>query len=102
MESRPPQEPPRRNSSGGRKPGGPGGSPTPPWLWGFLIAVVILISWLVMPKYEVSVNYSPWFTEQVKNDNIESLSVQGLEVHGKLRAATPYHPPEPQAPITVD
>ena len=102
MESRPPQEPTKRPPAPGRKTGGPGGTPTPPWLWGFLIAVVILISWLVMPKYEVSVNYSPWFTDQVDADNIESLSIQGLEIHGHLREKATYHPPKPQTPIPVD
>ncbi|WP_435019493.1 ATP-dependent zinc metalloprotease FtsH [Tundrisphaera sp. TA3] len=102
MESRPPQETPRRPLNSGRKPGGPGGTPTPPWLWGFLIAVVILISWLVMPKYEVSVNYNPFFTEQVEADNIESLSIQGQEVHGRLRREAEYAPPPPQTPIKVN
>ena len=40
MESRPPQEPTRRPSTNGRKPNGTAGSPTPPWIWFFLIAVV--------------------------------------------------------------
>ena len=102
MESRTPPEPSRRPAGPGRKPGGPTGTPTPPWLWGFLIVVVILISWLVMPKYEVSVTYSPWFTDQVAADNIESLSIQGDEIHGWLRKEAMYPPPPPQNPVKVE
>ena len=71
MESRPPQESPRRPTTNGRKPNGVGGSPTPPWIWVFLIAVVALITYVLSGKNETSVNYSPWFLEQVDNDNIE-------------------------------
>src|SRR4051812_27238164 len=97
MESRPPQEPSRRPSTNGRKPNGAGNSPTPPWIWVFLIAVVGLITWVLTGKNETSVNYSPWFIEQVKNDNIESLTTEGLVIHGKLRHETPYNPPDPGA-----
>ena len=71
MESRPPQEPSRRPSTNGRKPNGTGGSPTPPWIWVFLIAVVGLITYVLSGKNETTVNYSPWFMEQVQADNIE-------------------------------
>jgi hypothetical protein len=43
MESRPPQ-----------KPGGTGGSPTPPWIWVFLIAVAGLITYALSGKNETS------------------------------------------------
>jgi len=99
MESRPPQEPSRRPSANGRKPGGAGGSPTPPWIWVFLIAVVGLITYVLAGKNETTVNFSPWFMDQVKNDNIESLATEGLLIHGKLRKEMPYNPPSPQAPI---
>ncbi len=99
MESRPPQEPSRRPSAGGRKPNGAGGSPTPPWIWVFLIAVVGLIAWVLSGKNETPVNFSPWFMEQVENDNIEYLGTDMLTVHGKLRRPTPYHPPAPAQPI---
>jgi cell division protease FtsH len=92
MESRPPQESPRR-PAGGRKPNGSGGSPTPPWLWLLLIAGFGLIFWQFQPKNEASVNYSPWFLDQVEHDNIKSLSIQGLEVRGELREKVLYTPP---------
>jgi len=81
MESRPPQESPRR-PAGGRKPNGSGGSPTPPWLWLLLIAGFGLIFWQFKPNNEVAVSYSPWFLDQVDEENIKSLSLQGLEVRG--------------------
>src|SRR4051795_11032033 len=99
MESRPPQEPPRRPLANGRKPNGVGGSPTPPWIWVFLIAVVGLITYVLSGKNETTVLLSPWFMEQVHNDNIEHLVTEGLTVHGKLRKEVPYHPPAPLAPI---
>jgi cell division protease FtsH len=99
MESRPPQEPPRRPATNGRKPNGTGGSPTPPWIWLFLIAVVGLIAWVLSGKNETPVNVSPWLMEQVHNDNIEYLSTDGLVLHGRLRRETTYNPPEPNPPI---
>ncbi len=98
MESRPPQEP-RRPPTNGRKPAGAGGSPTPPWIWVFLVAVVLLITYVLSGKNETSVNFSPWFLEQVEKDNIESLAVDGLTIRGKLRKETPYNPPSPERPI---
>src|ERR1700743_1986173 len=105
MESRPPQEPPRRPGppNNGRKPngGGSGTSPTPPWLWVFLIAVVALITWLIKPSNEVTVNYSPWFLEQVKADNVESIATQNTRVQGKLRKESEYETPGTQSKIKV-
>ncbi len=101
MESRPPQEPTRRPSTNGRKPNGAGGSPTPPWIWVFLIAVVGLITYLLSGKNETTVNFSPWFMEQVHADNIEYLATEGLVIHGKLRKETQYNPPEPEQPKKV-
>jgi cell division protease FtsH len=100
MESRPPQESPRR-PTGGRKPNGSGGSPTPPWLWLLLIAGFGLIFWQFAPKNEVAVSYSPWFLDQVDEDNIKSLSLQGLEVRGELRRKVTYHPPTGTGPQPV-
>jgi cell division protease FtsH len=99
MESRPPQEPTRRPSTNGRKPNGTGGSPTPPWIWVFLIAVVGLITYVLSGKNETTVNVSPWLMEQVHNDNIEYLTTEGLVLHGKLRRETPYNPPAPAQAI---
>ena len=101
MESRPPQEPSRRPTTNGRKPNGAGGSPTPPWIWVFLIAVVGLITYMLSGKNETMVNYSPWFLEQVHADNIEFLRTDGLVIHGKLRKETQYNPPEPEQPKKV-
>src|SRR4051794_27505397 len=99
MESRPPQETPRRPvGGGGRKPNGAGGAPTPPWLWLFLIAVVCLIIYFGQARNE-QVDYVPWFLNQVKNKNIEKLSIQGTEVHGKLRVEQPYEGPGGKKPI---
>ncbi|HEV3162625.1 MAG TPA: ATP-dependent zinc metalloprotease FtsH [Isosphaeraceae bacterium] len=105
MESRSPQDPPRQDpphtdgprppaSGGGRKPNGPGGAPTHPGLWLVLIAIIVLIVWLGSPKGEVQVSYSPWFLDQVQNDNIETISIQGVEARGKLRAPREYKPPK--------
>ena len=99
MESRSPQEPSRRPPVNGRKPSGAGGSSTPPWIWVFLITVVVLITYMLSGKNDTSVNFSPWFMEQVKNDNIESIVTEGLLVRGKLRHPVSYHPPAPEKPI---
>ena len=99
MESRPPQEPTRRPSTNGRKPNGTGGSPTPPWIWVFLIAVVGLITWVLSGNKETTVNVSPWLMEQVHNDNIENLTTEGLVLHGKLRKETSYTQLPPAQPI---
>jgi cell division protease FtsH len=85
----------------GRKPNGTAGTPTPPWIWVFLIAVVGLITYALSGKNETSVSYFPWFLEQVEKDNIEYLATEGLVAHGKLRAETPYNPPSPQPPVKV-
>jgi cell division protease FtsH len=61
--------------------------------------VVGLITYALSGKNETSVLLSPWFMEQVHNDNIEYIVTEGLTVHGKLRKEVPYHPPAPLAPI---
>ena len=99
MESRSPQEPSRRPPVNGRKPSGAGGSSTPPWIWVFLITVVVLIAYLLSGKNETSVNYSPWFMEQVKSDNIEYIIIEDLSIRGKLRTPIDYAPPAPEKPI---
>jgi cell division protease FtsH len=93
MESRPPQEPPRRSANGGRKPNGSSGPPTPPWLWLLLVAVFGIIFWQFAPKSDVAVPYNPWFMDQVEDDNIKSLVIQGQDIHGELRKETPYTAP---------
>src|SRR3954453_10978182 len=100
MESRPPQESPRR-PAGGRKPNGSGGSPTPPWLWLLLIAGFGLIFWQFAPKNETQVNYSPWFLDQVDQDNIKNLTIQGIEARGELKVKKDYTTPGTTTPVTV-
>ncbi len=96
MESRPPQESPRRPNNNGRKLNGVGGSPTPPWLWVFLIAVIFVMIWLYSSHNEVEVSYS-WFLDQVEKDNIESIWTQGTEVRGELRTKAMYRAPKAEA-----
>src|SRR5262245_1176652 len=99
MESRPPQQDsPRKPSPAGpnnRKPPGSGeaSSPTPPWLWVFLIAVIGLIIYLNTSKSEVEVTYN-WFLDQVENDNVKSVWIQGTEVRGELRDPKNYQAPK--------
>ena len=101
MESRPPQEPTRRPPTNGRKPNATGGSPTPPWIWVFLIALVALILYVVVgSKNETTVSFSPWFLEQVHADNIESIVTDDLVIHGKLRKEAFYQTAEPNAQPT--
>ena len=86
MESRPPQPEPSRKRPEGRKPGGAAnGMPPPTWIWIFLICALglVVVSWY--PKGEVEVAYSPWFWDQVNNDNIKSIQFQGSEIRGTLR-----------------
>ena len=92
MENRPPQqETPRRPPNSGRKTNGSGASPTPPWLWLIVIGLLALIFWQFVPKQEIPVQYYPWFVEQVKNENLKSISIQGNELRGELRRETPYN-----------
>jgi cell division protease FtsH len=89
----PPTEQPRRPPPANRKPNQAGGSPTPPWLWVLLIVGFGIIFWQFMPKPETPVVYSPWFLDQVENDNIKSVSIQGNEIRGELRREQPYQAP---------
>jgi cell division protease FtsH len=49
-----------------------------------------LIFYQFVPKTEILVDYSPWFLDQVKKNNIKTISFQGVEIHGELRAETPF------------
>ena len=94
MENRPPQQdPPRRPPNSVRKTNGSGGSPTPPWLWLLLLGGFALIFWQFVPKQEIGVDYTPWFTDQVKDNNIKSISFQGNEIRGELREDKVYSNP---------
>jgi cell division protease FtsH len=58
-----------------------------------VIGLLALIFWHFVPKTEVEVTYYPWFTEQVDNGNIKSVSIQGTEIHGELFQDDNYSPP---------
>ncbi len=66
-----------------------------------LVVFIMIIMYLIQPRSEVAVEYSPWFLEQVEKDNVETLSLQGLEVHGKLRDEKTYNPPTQSSPVKV-
>jgi cell division protease FtsH len=87
----------------GRKPGGSGGSSAaPPWVWVLLILVIAVIYWQIKSSGEIEVAYS-WFLDQVADDNVKSLAIQGTEVRGELRALTQYnYETKGQPPKQVD
>ncbi len=65
----------------------------PPWLWPLLIlGFVAMVSYISFNKSDPTVTYS-WFLDQVDDANIKSLTTQGLEVHGELRASKHYQAP---------
>jgi len=103
MENRPPQqETPRRPpTNSARKPNGSGGTPTPPWLFLLLLAGFALIFYQFVPKTEITVGWYPWFYEQVKNDNIKTLSIQGADIKGELRKEQDYQSAPSQPPTKV-
>ncbi len=80
---------------------GRGANPTPPWLWLITLGLLTLIFWHFLPRAEVEVPYAPWFLQQVEADNIQSLSIQGVEVRGVLRQEQPYQGPTSTAPVPV-
>ena len=100
MESRPPQEPPRR-APGVRKPNGPGGSPTPPWLWVILIAIVGVVIILNRRPDEEAVTYN-WFIDQVDADNVKQIEISDLTtVRGELREKAVYRRPNATTDLNV-
>ena len=76
-----------------RKTNGSGGSPTPPWLWLLLLGGFALIFYQFVPRTEILVDYNPWFTEQVKDNNIKTILFQANEIHGELRDEKVYSNP---------
>jgi cell division protease FtsH len=67
----------------------------------FLIFVIGLIIWLSAPNNQTEVSYS-WFLDQVEEDNIKSIAIQGTEAHGELRNKALYAPAkEGQPPKSV-
>ncbi len=60
-----------------------------------------LIFYQFVPKTETAVGYYPWFYEQVQNDNIKTISIQGTEVRGELRKEQLYQSAPNQQPQPV-
>jgi cell division protease FtsH len=61
----------------------------PWWLWLLTIGGFGLIFWQFMPAGAHSVPYSPWFLDQVESGNIQSLTIQGMEIRGVVRDDNP-------------
>jgi len=85
MESRPPQQdtslPP---PTSGRKTYS-AGSQMPAWAWLLLLVGFGLIFYQFVPKTEVLVDYNPWFLDHVEENDIKSITFEGVEIHGELR-----------------
>jgi cell division protease FtsH len=58
-----------------------------------LIGVIGLIIYLNTSRNEVEVSYN-WFLDQVEDDNVKSLSIQGTDLRGELREVRDYQPPK--------
>ena len=65
------------------------GSPPPRWLWPLVLCTFGFIFWKFTPDASPAVHFSPWFLDQVKADNINSLRIRGTEIRGQLRVAVP-------------
>nr|WP_244420392.1 ATP-dependent zinc metalloprotease FtsH [Isosphaera pallida] len=70
-----------------------GGSSTPSWLLIVLILVIVFIVLNNPFKAETMVDFHPWFTQQVAEDNVKSLVIQGTKARGQLRKPTNFTPP---------
>jgi cell division protease FtsH len=55
-----------------------------------LIGGFAIIFWQFIPKPETTVDYSPWFLDQVDHDNIKKISIQANEIRGELREDKPF------------
>jgi cell division protease FtsH len=69
---------------------GPAEDETPPGTSLLLLVFFGWLFWSIAPKSEIQVLYFPWFVEQVESDNIKSITINGIEIHGELRAEKPY------------
>ena len=92
MESRPPQEPPRRTPTAGRKPNGAGGSPTPPWIWVFLIAVVGLIAYRADEQERDLGQLQPVVHGAGRERQHRIPLTEGLVIHGQAPQADLVQP----------
>lgn len=100
MENQPPQQDtPQQPPASVPKKSGSGRPASNPWLWLLLIGGFALIFWQFVPKTEVLVDYNPWLLEQVKKNNIKTISFQGVEIRGELRSEEPYND-GPSMPLT--
>ncbi len=86
MDKSTPPEPTRRREP--RRSNGSTTTPTPPWLWLVLVSIIGLIIYMTKPE-KGSVSYD-WFLDQVEQNNVKSVLIQGNEVRGELRKETPY------------
>ncbi len=85
----------QKNTDRKRSSTGSSGSPAPLWspLWTpviFLVAAAFLLFFLKPFKSEIRIRYAPEFSEQVRNNNIESITIQGGEARGVLREPIDY------------
>ena len=94
MEGRPSPEKNRRGNATRKMSGSPA-SQTPPWLWLVLLGVFLLLAYNWSTKTEIEVGYS-WFLDQVNDDNVKSVWIQGTEVRGQLRSEREYMPANSQ------
>ena len=72
-----------------------------PWLWLLVVGLLALIFYQYVPRTEIHVLWHPWFLDQVKNDSIKSLSIQGAEIRGELRTEQPYQNPSSRTVTTA-
>ena len=102
MENQPPQQDtPLRPPTSGRKTMVPAGHRRPPGSGCYCIGGFALIFWQFVPKTEILVDYNPWFLDQVKKNNIKTISFQGVEIRGELRSEEPFSNPSSMTPTKV-
>ena len=83
------QPAPSRRPDSSRRSSSTGNSPSPPWLWIALLAIIGLIIVTMSGREKHLVTYS-WFLDQVESDNVKGIALQGTEIRGELREETNY------------
>jgi cell division protease FtsH len=66
-----------------------------------LVGGFAVIFWQFMPRSEITVDYSPWFLDQVESHNIKTLWVRANEVRGELRNSRPFRAGASSSDTTV-
>jgi cell division protease FtsH len=66
-----------------------------------LLGGFAVIFWQFMPRSEITVDYSPWFLDQIESHNIKTLSVRANEVRGELRSSRPFRAGPSSSDATV-